>query len=114
MAKYYSDKSGRYVSLDDFTKDMCISRLSLNSYGNPCILDNLLDLVKSIITSKNAKHYYDGDIEYGEVILGSLHISIGHLEININESVDTGLYSPSDLDLTMKFFNEFLNYFNNG
>lgn len=47
-------------------------------------------------------------------ILGSLRISIGTKEIYINGNVDSRLWSPSDSYRTMEYFNEFLDYFNNG
>ena len=114
MAKYYVDKIGRYVSIDDLTKDIYIGRLSSNSYGYPEDIDYIPDLIKSIITSKRAEHHYCIEDRCSEVILGSLRISIGTTEIYINGNGDTRLFSPSDSNRTLEFFNEFLDYFNNG
>lgn len=113
MTKYYSDKRGRYLSIDDLTNDINIGRLSLNSYGDPKNLDFIPDLVKSIITSKSAKHYFYEEGEWSEVILGNLRISIHTKKIHIDGNVDIGLICLiSKEDLTLKYFNEFLNYFN--
>ena len=112
MAKYYGDKRGRYVSIDDLTKDIYIGRLSSKSYGDSANIDFIPDLIKSILTSNRAEHHYCIEDGCSEVILGSLRISISTTEIYINGNVDPRLFSPSDSDRTMKFFNEFLKYFN--
>ena len=114
MAKYFSDDKGRYVSIDNFTKDIYLGRFGSNSYGNPGYIVYILDLIKSIITSDKAEHHYCIEDGCSEVILGSLRISISTTEIYINGNVDTRLYSPSDFSRTMRYFNEFLDYFNNG
>lgn len=111
MTKYYGDDKGRYVSIDDLTEDIYIGRLRSKSFGD-FNFDNILNLVKSIITSKNSEHYYYD--EYSSVILGRLHISITTERIHINGNVGIKLIcSISNRDITMRFFNEFLNYFNN-
>ena len=114
MAKYYGDKRGRYVSIDDLTKDIYIGRLSSESYGDSTNMDFIPDLIRSIITSERAEHHYCIEDGCCEVILGSLRISISTTEIYINGNVDTRLFSPSDFSRTMEYFNEFLDYFNNG
>ena len=53
MTKYYGDDKGRYVSIDDLTEDIYIGRLRSKSFGD-FNFDNILNLVKSIITSKNS------------------------------------------------------------
>ena len=115
MAKYYSDDKRRYLSIDDLNKDIYIGRLGLlGSFGDPVNLDYISDLIKNIITSKRAEHYYSYYDGGSVTILGSLHISISTTEIYINGNVDPRLWSPSDLYRTMEYFNEFLDYFNNG
>ena len=114
MTKYYGDGKGRYLSIDDFFKDVYIGRLDSNSYGDSVNLDFIPDLIKSIITSKEAEHYCDSEVECSEVILGSLHLSISTKEIIIYGDVDTSTFSPSDISLTMYYFDKFLDYFNYG
>lgn len=111
MAKYFSDDQGRYISIDDLTKGIYIGRLSSKSYGVSGDLNYIFDLLDSIITSKSAEHYYSYYTGCCEVILGSLHISIGTTVIHINETLDKFL-TPSDLDKTMNYYNKFLKYFN--
>lgn len=112
MTKYYGDGKGRYLSMDDYFKDVYIGRLGSNSYGDSVNLDFLLDLIKSMITSKEAEHYCDDEVGCSEVILGSLCISIETKEIFIHGNVDTSTFSPSDISLTMYYFDKFAEYFN--
>ena len=112
MAKYYSDDKGRYVSIDNFTNDIYLGRFGSNSYGNPGDIDYIPDLIKSIITSDRAEHHYSEEEEGSVTILGSLRISISTTEIYIKGNVDSRLWSPSDSNRTMEYFNEFLKYFN--
>lgn len=112
-AKYYGDDKGRYFSINSYD-GIYIGRISYKSFGDSVNLNFLPDLIKSMITSKEAEHYCDTEVGCSEVILGSIHLSIEAKEIHIDGNVDTSTFSPSDISLTMYYFNKFVEYFNNG